>query len=694
MSAKPDGTLGGGDSNLGAVSTNGRYVVFASSNSDLTPPGSDTNGTVMDVYRRDLQTGTTELVSKKVGAETSANAQSGPSIDISADGRYVLFSSSASDLGGDTDSQEDVFVRDMVAGTTQLVSVKNGGGGSGNGDNNQAHMTPDGRYVVWSSTSNDISPQDPNGLTDIYRRDLTTNTTQLVSVNTTGTGGSDPGSFGSLITPDGRYVAFFSNATDIASAGTPDTNGMGDIFIRDMTAGTTQYVSLNSTGTAAASGFSSGPFSITPDGRYVSFTSQAADVTAGTDNNSGGFDSYRRDVTGGSTALVSTNLAGTGTGNAVSADVYLSADGRYAAFESDASDLVASGVDANGVRDVYRRDITAGTTKLLSVTDAGGAAGNGASRGPRITPDGRYVAFDSNASDLVGGGVDHNGATTGDVYRRDARSDTTRLISINLDRTAAAIGFAPLLMANGDVLFHSPGSDLTPPGQDSGGSDIFLTRNAAPTGVSFTAMPDTGHVPLAVAFAGSGTDVEGPLTYSWEFGDGAPGSGQNVHHTYAAAGTFTANLTVTDGDGATASTTRTITVAAAVDSRPVVSAFKAVPKRFAVQGRGRKGTTFRYRLSEIAGVRVRIERALPGRRRSGRCVKPTRSLRNKRKCTRYRRAGTLTRSGIAGANRIRFTGKFGTKALKPGRYRATIVATDSAGQLSQARRLTFVVFKR
>jgi hypothetical protein len=75
-------------------------------------------------------------------------------------------------------------------------------------------------------------------------------------------------------------------------------------------------------------------------------------------------------------------------------------------------------------------------------------------------------------------------------------------------------------------------------------------------------------------------------------------------------------------------------------------------------------------------------------------VKPTRSLRNKRKCTRYRRAGTLTRSGIAGANRIRFTGKFGTKALKPGRYRATIVATDSAGQLSQARRLTFVVFKR
>jgi PKD repeat protein len=386
----------------------------------------------------------------------------------------------------------------------------------------------------------------------------------------------------------------------------------------------------------------------------------------------------------------------------VSTEVHLSDDGRYAAFESDASDLVAPGVDANGARDVYRRDITAGTTTLVSVTDAGGAAGNGASRAARVTADGRYVAFESNATDLVGGGVDHNGATGTDVYRRDAQSNTTRLISINFDRTAAAIGSAVLLLPSGDVLFHSPGSDLTAPGQDSGGSDIFLTRNAAPAGVSFTATPDNGRAPLDVAFEASGTDVEGPVTYTWDFGDGGTAGGQSATHTYRAraGGTFTVTLTVTDRDGATASATRTITVGP--DPPPVVTAFSAVPNRFAV-GRGAtlvsarapKGTTFRFRLSEPARLRLRIDRALLGRRTSGRCVKPTRALRRKRKCTRYRRAGTLTRShGVAGANRIGFSGRIGRRALKPGRYRATIVATDSAGQLSQARRITFVVVKR
>jgi hypothetical protein len=159
-------------------------------------------------------------------------------------------------------------------------------------------------------------------------------------------------------------------------------------------------------------------------------------------------------------------------------------------------------------------------------------------------------------------------------------------------------------------------------------------------------------------------------------------------------------LTVTDRDGATASATRAITVAP--DPPPVVNAFMAVPNRFAVGRRATlvsaavpKGTTFRFTLSESARLQLRIDRALAGRRKSGRCVKPTRKLRNKRRCTRYVRVGTLSRSrGVPGANRIGFSGRIGTKALKPGRYRATIVATDSADQVSQARRVTFVVVKR
>ena len=408
---------------------------------------------------------------------------------------------------------------------------------------------------------------------------------------------------------------------------------------------------------------------------------------------------------------MSVNAAGTGTGDDPSSGVRLSDDGRYAAFLSFASDLVPSGQDGNAISDVYRRDLTTGTTQLVSAVEGGGSAGNGVSEDPQISPDGRYVSYQSSATDLLAGPVDDNGSTT-DVYRHDSQVGANRLISVSFDRTAAATGLSHAVLATGAVGFISVGVTIVPPGQDTGtGSDdfdVFLTRNASP-GVAFTAAPDSGAAPLTIAFEGSASD-EGPVAYEWEFGDGATATGPSVVHAYLVPGTYTARLTARDREDGTASTTREIVVTAPsgppppgglpTDPVPVVTAFSAAPRRFAlVRGarpaaRSPRGTTFRFTLSEAARTRIAIQRARPGRRSGRRCVKPTRRLRARRRCTRYTAIGALTQSSALGANQLRFTGRIGARSLRRGRHRATIVATDSAGQRSVARRARFRVVRR
>jgi Tol biopolymer transport system component len=609
----------------------------------------------------------------------------------------------------------DVFVRDMATATTRLVSVNTAGTSSGDGSSfaNGLSISANGRYVVFESASTDLVAGDGNGASDLFRRDLDTNTTSLVSVNAAGTGpGNGASSAPALMTPDGRYVAFKSDASNLTS--TTDSNSGSDIFRRDVDAGTTQLVSVNSAGTAAGNAGFNVVTDITPDGRYIAFVSGSSNLTALPDGN-GSADPFRRDMTAGATVAADVNPTGTDTASGSSGVIQLSNDGRFAVFNSNAANLVPPGQDTNLAFDLFRRDFTSGTTKLISIADTGGTTGNRESGTPSISADGRYVSFESEANDLVGGGLDANG-TTLDVYRRDAQLDTTRLISVKFDRSGAAGGSRPSLMSGGGILFISEGSELVPPGHDSGNRDLFLSLNRAPGGVGFTATPTEGQAPLAVAFEGTGSDLEGPVTYEWEFGDGATGAGASTSHTYTAAGTFTTRLTVVDADGARTSATRTVTVAAAtpapatpapgpanptLDPAPRVTAFSMLRRRFAV-ARGStaaarktpKGTAFRYTLSETARVTITIERAGPGRRKGTRCVRPTAKLRKKRKCTRFTRAGALTRDGSAGANQTGFTGRIGRKALRPGRYRATIVATDAAGQRSAPRQVRFVVARR
>src|SRR6266852_5252084 len=319
-----------------------------------------------------------------------------PHNSVSADGRYVAFVSSASNIvPGDNNNSSDVFVRDTVAGTSILVSVNSSGTGPGNNNCTYAVISANGRYVAFSSfATNLVSGITDNNLgTDIFVRDLQTGTTTLIDINSAGTGVGNQGASNPVITPDGRYVVFASNSTDLVSG---LTNSNGAVFIRDLVAGTTRMVSINQAGTGAGNGYSD-YWQVTPDGRYVAFDSRSSDLVSGDTN--GVKDVFVRDMTANTTTLVSVNSNGTGTGNNTSQYPVISDDGRYVAFESTASNL--GPIDNNGNFDVYVRDLVAGTTRVVSAANQQNTvAGDQFSDNPIISSDGRYVAFESSSDNL------------------------------------------------------------------------------------------------------------------------------------------------------------------------------------------------------------------------------------------------------------------------------------------------------
>jgi Tol biopolymer transport system component len=415
---------------------------------------------------------TTSLVSVNAAGDSSGNQTSGlpRSPGISADGRYVVFSSAASDLvANDTNGLPDIFVRDMQAGTTTLVSVNRAGTDSGNGFGGYPSISANGRFVAFVGSATDLVAGDTNGKYDVFVRDLQTGTTTLVSVNQAGTGGGDKDSLYTSISADGRYVAFASFADDLAAN---DSNGSYDVFVRDRTLGTTTLVSVNAAGTASASGNSVSP-SISADGRLVAFHSTAEDLVG---NDANGFsDVFVRDLDAGVTTLVSVDRGGTASGDESSSGPAISANGRFVAFASEATDLVVKDVaDTNGLFDVFVRDLTKKKTVRVSVNASRKAAGSGDSEYCSISANGRYVAFQSYASDLVAG--DTNG--TFDAFVRDLKRKKTTLVSVNAARTGpgnfpSSGSAAPAISANGKfVAFSSLASDLAD-ADFNGTQDIF-----------------------------------------------------------------------------------------------------------------------------------------------------------------------------------------------------------------------------
>ncbi len=413
-----------------ALSPDGRQVAFASYSDQLV--AGDVNAG-WDVFVRDRTTGAIEIVSRSEAGSQGHPYSSpwfeerGVALACSRDARIVAFTSSAPDLvTADGNTLVDVFARDRVLGTTTLASIGLGGlpanghsafvtTSSGQAGIAQRSYAPsigiseDGRFLAFTSAASNLVPGDTNQRLDVFVRDLQNGLTERVSVNDAGTQ-SAGGGYCASISADGRYVAFQSSANDLVPS---DTNNRADVFVRDRLMSTTTRVSVSSSGIEGDhhSGwyvwyyppsicahcpifvveFNS---TISADGRFVAFTSYAStlDPTVGTL----GTRVYLHDRLDGSTRLaISTpyNLAWNPS---------LSADGRYLALLTSASDMGPADVNA-GV-DVYRLDRLLGRATIESV-DASGAGRRGTATAVALAADGHQVAFLSSANLVAGGGT-------------------------------------------------------------------------------------------------------------------------------------------------------------------------------------------------------------------------------------------------------------------------------------------------
>ena len=411
------GTPSSNPTRFGLISDNGRFVVFTGFANNIA--SLDTNSSE-DVFIRDMEAGTTKLVSLNAAGTASGALGGSDLLDMTPDARFIVFVSHAQDLTSIPDGNNlgrDIFVRDVVNNITKLVSVNLAGSASGNGTSLEAKISPDGRYVVFTSEASDLVEHD-NATRDVFIRDLQTNITKRVSTNVTGTTGGNGESGGGIIDKGGRYVVFWTRATDLSTL--PDTNNLAEVFIYDIQADSKKLITVNTTGTATGGGF--GPFggfdhgvdlSISGDGRFVAFMSQQSGLVTN-DLNEGGDDIFLYNIATQTKSLVSVNLTGTSVSPGGSFKPTISDDGRYIAFESLANDLVSTPDEPNGFTvDVFLRDVVKGETYLVSVNTAGTHTGNAFSFEPLITPDGKRLVFYSRASDLITN--DLNGFT-GDVF--------------------------------------------------------------------------------------------------------------------------------------------------------------------------------------------------------------------------------------------------------------------------------------
>jgi Tol biopolymer transport system component len=399
ISVGSGGTQADDSSDSPSVSADGRFVAFWSNATNLV--AGDTNGD-SDVFVRDRQTGVTERVSVDSAGGQADDGSGIPA--ISADGRFVAFVSFATNLvAGDTNGARDVFVRDRLTGATERVSVNSAEvEANANVLTDRPSISADGRFVTFATVATNLVTGDTNGAVDVFVRDRQAGTTERVSIDSAEAQVSFD-SNGPFISADGRFVAFQSDAPALVAG---DTNIASDIFVRDRQTGTTERVSVDSA-EAQATGASFYP-SISADGRFVAFLSVANNLVPG--DTSSNLDIFVRDRLTGATEMV--GIGGSGGGFIDDFVPAISGDGRMVAFASGANSLVAG--DTNAVPDVFVKDRLTGATQRVSVDGAGGEA-NLDSTTPSISADGRFVAFYSDATDLVA--ADTN--TFSDVFIRD-----------------------------------------------------------------------------------------------------------------------------------------------------------------------------------------------------------------------------------------------------------------------------------
>ncbi|CAN5610517.1 PD40 domain-containing protein [soil metagenome] len=370
----------------------------------------------------------TEAQTKRASVSSSGAQVAAQSAQpmISGNGRFIAFWSEADDLvPGDSNGVEDAFVHDRRTGHTSRVNVRSNGR-QANGGSDEISISASGRYVAFESEADNLVKNDTNGIQDVFVHDRATGKTRRVSIR--GNGAQANGrSRDPAISADGRYVAFESAAGNLVKG---DTNGRQDIFVHDRATGKTRRVSVRSNGAQGNDG-SQDP-TISADGRYVAFESDASDLVKGDTN--GAQDIFVHDRATGKTRRMSVRSSGAQV-KSRSRNAAISANGRYVAFESAAPQLVKG--DANAANDIFVHDRASGKTRRVSLR-SNGAEGNAGSRDPSISADGRYVAFESDASDLVKG--DTNVAQ--DVFIHDRATGKTRRVSVRSNGVQGDAGSA------------------------------------------------------------------------------------------------------------------------------------------------------------------------------------------------------------------------------------------------------------
>jgi Tol biopolymer transport system component len=379
------------------VSATGRLIVFNTKGALLpADPNADD-----DVYVRSVSARKTKLASRgQGGVWGDAWSVRGA---ISDSGRYVVFSSNASNLiKGLTILGPQIYRRDIKTGRTLLAS--RGAAGPADGGCRQPQISATGRHVVFTCSATNLTGKDTHGKDQVYLRDMKLKRTYLIS-QAKGQAG-DRYSGGPVVSADGRYVAFASVATNLTSK---DTRGVEQVYLRDRKLKRTLLISRNRSG-KAADGYSSDP-AVSADGRVVVFASTAGNLIGAKDTN-GEMDIYRREWKRNRTSRVSLDWKGRQLKGGVSHDPDISADGHVIVFTSLADDVV-KGL-GGPLAHVYRRDLRSGRVKLVDRNNRGTVA-NDDSGNPELSANGRYVVFDSGATNLAPGGDDND---MYDVFRR------------------------------------------------------------------------------------------------------------------------------------------------------------------------------------------------------------------------------------------------------------------------------------
>jgi hypothetical protein len=487
-------TAASGASDSPVISNDNAFIAFRSTAPNILSTQADNNN-APDIFLYQRSNGNRFLVSHNQASSSAAGNGASSDPALSAEGRYVAYTSASTDLQAgvtDTNGFTDIFLYNRIPLTSNTLSLRNADlpSDTAGGDSvvssavdltSGRTTSADGRFVVFVSTATNLAPNqiDINFTTDVFLRDQFNGTTTLVShlVGSADTAANAP-SFAPVISRDGQWIAFLSEATNLVP-GQTDGNDGADVFLFNRLDGSVTLVSgVAGSATTTANAPSTNPI-LSGNGNLVVFTSAATDLVAGQNDNNSADDVFAFDRTTGTTRLVSgVNGSAMTTANAASDDPSVSNDGSLIAFRSDATNVVNGVLDTNSASDVFLFNRTTGVTSLVSRSAASATTpANNASDTPRLSADGSTVVFSSLATNLVTGQTDNNGVR--DVFLFD-RATGARVLVSHVAGLATTTGngasTAPSTSTDGGfIAFSSLATNLVAGLNDNNNdSDVFL----------------------------------------------------------------------------------------------------------------------------------------------------------------------------------------------------------------------------